>query len=138
MRAVGDLAAAAGAADIVATATLARSPVLRGEWLAPGTHVDLIGAFTPEMREADDELLRRAELFVDSRATTIGEIGELLIPIAAGVIRADDVRGDLYDLCNGGAGRSDERAITVYKNGGGAHLDLMTAGLIYDIWRQPV
>ena len=135
-----DLPSAVAEADIIATATLARSPVLQGEWVRPGTHVDLIGAFTPQMREADDALLRKGQVFVDARETTVGEIGELMIPIAAGVIGADDVRGDLYDLCNGAAGRREPDAITVYKNGGGAHLDLMTAGLMQRIWQaaQPV
>jgi hypothetical protein len=73
-------------ADIVATCTMAREPILRGDWLQPGQHLDLIGAFTPEMREADDDALRRARIFVDSRATTIGHIGELTIPLQAGVI----------------------------------------------------
>ncbi|MEF2549975.1 ornithine cyclodeaminase [Aurantimonas sp. A2-1-M11] len=125
-----DLAEAVAAADIVSTATLAKQPFLKGEWLSPGTHVDLIGAFRPDMREADDTLLRRAELFVDSRRTTFGHIGEIQIPLDAGTIAAENVRGDLHDLCEGTAGRSGPDAITVYKNGGGAHLDLMVGALI--------
>lgn len=130
VRRAADLEMASGAADIVATATMAREPVLRGAWIAPGTHVDLIGAFKPDMREADDALLARAELFVDSRETTLGHIGELMIPIASGAITPAHLRGDLYDLCAGRAGRSGPEAVTVFKNGGGAHLDLMTAKAI--------
>ena len=125
--AVPDLATAAAEADIIACATMARAPVLRGAWVRPGTHVDLIGAYKADMREADDALIAAGALHVDSRDTTLGHIGELTIPIAAGVITAAAVRGDLYDLVAGRAGRRDAREITVYKNGGGAHLDLMIA-----------
>lgn len=130
-----DAATAVGWADIVATCTMARDPILHGAWLRPGQHIDLIGAYTPEMREADDAVLRRGRLFVDSRATTLGHIGELMIPMAAGVIGEADVQGDLYDLVAGRAGRRSEAEITVFKNGGGAHLDLMTARLILARWR---
>jgi ornithine cyclodeaminase len=130
-----DAAAAVGWADIVSTCTMAREPILRGAWLRPGQHIDLIGAYTPEMREADDDVLRRGRLFVDSRATTIGHIGELMIPMAAGVIGEADVQGDLHDLVAGRAGRRSDDEITVFKNGGGAHLDLMTARMILARWR---
>ncbi|SME97845.1 ornithine cyclodeaminase [Tistlia consotensis] len=125
-----DLAEAAGQADIVACATMARSPVLQGDWIRPGTHVDLVGAYKADMREADDALLAKARLFVDSRDTTIGHIGELMIPLASGVIVESDVLADLYELAAGRAGRRDPAEITLFKNGGGAHLDLMTAKAI--------
>ena len=129
--AVTDLASAAATADIVACATMARKPVLRGAWLRPGTHVDLSGAFTPEMREADDDLIGRAALFVDCRETTIRQIGELSIPIARGVIGEGAIRGALDDLVTGAVpGRRSTDEITVFKNGGGAHLDLMIARYI--------
>lgn len=131
--AVSDLPAAAAEADIISTATMAKAPVLHGDWISPGTHVDLIGAFKADMREADDTLMTRGALFVDSRDTTIAHIGELMIPIAAGVISAESVKGDFYDLVGGRvAGREKDTDITVFKNGGGAHLDLMTAGYIAD------
>lgn len=128
--AADDLKAAVGAADIVATATMATEPLLRGAWVGPGTHVDLIGAFKPDMREADDALLQKARLFVDSRETTIGHIGELTIPLKAGAIAEADVLADLYELAGGASGRTAEGEVTVFKNGGGAHLDLMTAKAI--------
>lgn len=131
---VEDLAAGVARADLIASATLSTEPVLKGEWVMPGTHVDLIGAFRPDMREADDGLIQKAELFVDSRETAIHDIGELLIPIRNGVITEQHVRADLYDLCNGAAGRTSPDAITVYKNGGGAHLDLMTAKYIFRVY----
>jgi len=87
------------------------------------------------MREADDAVLTRGRLFVDSRATTMGHIGELTIPMAAGVIAEADILGDLHDLVAGRAGRRSGDEITVFKNGGGAHLDLMTARLILARWR---
>lgn len=126
----GDLAAAVGAADIVSTATMAVAPILEGARLKPGTHVDLVGAFRPDMREADDETLRRSRVFVDARETTLHEIGEILIPLRAGVIAEQDIQGDLFDLVPGRAGRTSDGDITVFKNGGGAHLDLITARLV--------
>ncbi|WP_282607451.1 ornithine cyclodeaminase family protein [Pelagibius sp. Alg239-R121] len=131
-----DLAEAVASADIVSSATMTTSPILKGEWVQPGTHVDLIGAYRPDMREADDALMRKAEVFVDSRDTTFEDIGELAIPLASGVIKEEDVRGDLYDLCNGGAGRSGSDAVTLFKNGGGAHLDLMTGSVIYEKFNE--
>ncbi|WP_119167659.1 ornithine cyclodeaminase family protein [Algihabitans albus] len=136
VRAVEDLERTARQADIIACATMATAPILRGDWVGPGCHVDLIGAFRPDMREADDALIAKAELFVDSRETAIHDIGELAIPIAAGVISESDLRGDLHDLAGGGAGRSGPQAVTLYKNGGGAHLDLMTANLIAQVWKS--
>lgn len=114
-------------ADIVATATTSPVPILKGDWITPGTHVDLIGAFKADMREADDSLMKRGRLFVDSRETTLDHIGELMIPLQDGVITRGDVLGDLYDLVRGKTGRRSPEDITVFKNGGGAHLDLMIA-----------
>ncbi|MBK5932768.1 ornithine cyclodeaminase [Rhodovulum imhoffii] len=130
-----DLETAVRGADIVTCATLSTTPVLRGAWLQPGQHVDLIGAFRPDMREADDAALTRAALFVDSRATTLDHIGEMKIPLAEGTITRADIVADFYDLPSGGFARPSEDAITLFKNGGGAHLDLMTARYILNAWR---
>jgi ornithine cyclodeaminase/alanine dehydrogenase-like protein (mu-crystallin family) len=130
-----DLEAAVRASDIISTATMARDPVVPGEWLQPGQHLDLIGAFKGDMRETDDEALRRSRIFVDSRETTLHHIGELKDPLARGVITESDVQGDLYDLVAGRAGRGSDEDITLFKNGGGAHLDLMTAGVILSRWQ---
>ncbi|QKV19147.1 ornithine cyclodeaminase family protein [Oricola thermophila] len=132
---VEDLAAAAAEADIISTATMSKTPILKGDWIRPGTHVDLIGAFKADMREADDTVLRKARIFVDSYDTTIEHIGELLIPLEEGTISRKDVLGDLYDLEQGGTGRQGPGDITVLKNGGGAHLDLMTARALMD-WTE--
>ncbi|HRO15045.1 MAG TPA: ornithine cyclodeaminase [Paracoccus sp. (in: a-proteobacteria)] len=131
--AVADLEPAVRDAEIIATATMSREPVLRGEWLSPGTHVDLIGAYRPDMREADDEVLRRARLFVDSRVTTLGHIGEIQDPIDRRVIAETDILADFYDLPAGAFARRSDDEITVAKNGGGAHLDLMTASYILGV-----
>ncbi len=122
-----DLAKAVAEADIVSCAVMCSDPVLEGRWLKPGTHVDLVGAYRLDMREADDEVMRRGRIFVNFRGTTIGHIGEIEIPLKSGVIRKDDILADLYDLVGAQPGRRAKDEITVYKNGGGAHLDLMTA-----------
>ncbi len=130
-----DLESAVRAADIVSCATMISEPILKGKWLREGQHIDLIGAFKADMREADDLAMQRAKVFVDSRATTINHIGELMIPIASGAIAETDVLGDLYDLANGAEGRTNDADITLFKNGGGAHLDLMTGQEILGNWR---
>ncbi|MEE2952959.1 MAG: ornithine cyclodeaminase [Pseudomonadota bacterium] len=132
-----DLEEAVRESDIVSTATMASEPFLKGEWLAPGTHVDLIGAYRPDMREADDAVLTRGRLFVDSFETTIGHIGEIEIPLRAGTITRETILGDLNDIVAETTGRQDKDEITVFKNGGGAHLDLMTARHILDRLDEP-
>ena len=127
-----DLASAAGNADVISCATMSPSPLIQGKWLKPGAHLDLVGAFTKETREADDEAVRRGKLFVDCRATTIKDCGEICIPIAAGIITESDIRADHFDLCSGRhPGREHAEDITFFKNGGGGHLDLMTARFAY-------
>ncbi|WP_372886290.1 ornithine cyclodeaminase family protein [Shimia sp.] len=128
-----DLEAAVGAADIVTSATMSTEPTLRGDWFRPGQHIDLIGAYRPDMREADDAALRRSRIFVDSFDTTIEHIGELKTPIEQGVIARGDVIADYYDPA--AFKRRSEDEITLFKNGGGAHLDLMTSRFILDRWR---
>ena len=127
-----DLEAAVRAADIVASATMSTDPVIRGKWLQPGQHIDLIGAYRPDMREVDDVALTRSQIFVDNRHTTAGHIGELKIPIAAGVISEADIVADFYEP--GAFRRRQADDITLFKNGGGAHLDLMTARYILSAW----
>ena len=127
-----DLEAGVRGADIVSTATMSQQPVVRGAWLKAGAHLDLVGAYTPAMREADDDAIGRSRLFVDFRGTTIHHIGELMVPIRDGVITETDVLGDLYDLVAGAPGRGSPSDITLFKNGGGAHLDLMTANAIFE------
>ncbi|MCW5643328.1 MAG: ornithine cyclodeaminase family protein [Rhodoferax sp.] len=126
-----DLEAAVRQADIVCCATGSHAPLVHGDWLRPGTHLDLVGGFTPAMREADDTAVRRARIFVDSRWFTVEHAGDLTQPIASGAITRDAVRGDLFDLCGARvAGRTAAHEITLFKSGGGAHLDLMAAQYI--------
>jgi ornithine cyclodeaminase len=120
-------------ADIISTATMAREPILHGSWLKPGVHVDLAGGYSPDTREADDETLLRARLFVDCRESALAGVGDILTPLKSGVIELSDIVGDLYDLVQGRvSGRSDEKDITLFKNAGGAHLDLMAARAVLD------
>lgn len=119
-----DLEAAVCVGDIVSTATMATEPVLQGAWLRPGQHIDLIGGYRADMREADDEVIGRGTVFVDSRATA-ADVGDIATPLASGVL--DRVVADYGDLDTGGFARSNSDEITVFKNAGGAHLDLMVA-----------
>lgn len=129
-----DLEAAVRHADIICTATMSKTPLIRGAWLQPGQHLDLIGAYNPSMREVDDDAMARARLFVDSRATTLHHIGELIDPLKSGAISESDVIADFYDEPAAFARRNDSE-ITIAKNGGGAHLDLMTATYIAQVWQ---
>jgi ornithine cyclodeaminase len=133
MEIADDLAAAVAQADIITCATMSTDPVIKGEWLQPGQHLDLIGAYRPDMREADDTALQRARIFVDSFDTTIGHIGEIKDPLARGVITRGDILADYYtpDVF----ARQSAADITLFKNGGGAHLDLMTSRYILDAWK---
>lgn len=128
-----DLEQAVRSADIIITATMSSTPVIMGDWLRPGQHLNMIGAYRPDMREADDTALRRARIFVDSFDTTIGHIGEIQIPLDTGVITRSDLIADFYDLA--AFSRQSDDDITLFKNGGGAHLDLMTSRYILDQWQ---
>lgn len=128
-----DLETAVKAADVICTATMATAPLIRGDWLRPGQHLDLIGAYKPGMREVDDAAMARARVFVDSRASTLHHIGELIDPLASGAITEADIQADFYDDPALFSRRSEDE-ITIAKNGGGAHLDLMTANYIARAW----
>lgn len=131
-RASENLEAAARRADIVSCATLATEPVMRGEWLRAGSHLDLIGSFTPQMREADDACFAGARLFVDT-PEALQKSGELLGPMARGVFAPGDVAGTLESLCRGQAGgRCDDLDRTVFKSVGTALEDLAAAMLVAD------
>jgi ornithine cyclodeaminase len=129
----GDLAAAAGEADIVSTATLSSEPLIRGAWLKPGVHLDCVGAFKPTMRETDDEAVRRARIFVDTRAGAFAEAGDILQPLQAGAIGKEAVLGDLAELCRGTAqGRTTAGEITLFKSVGASIEDLAAAVAVYE------
>jgi ornithine cyclodeaminase len=125
-----DLAAAVARADIVSCATLATAPVVQGRWLREGSHLDLIGSFTPTMREADDDCFRGARVYVDT-AEALAKSGDLLGPMSRGVLAAGDVAGTLEDLCRGAAaGRRTDAERTVFKSVGSALEDLAAAMLV--------
>jgi ornithine cyclodeaminase len=129
---VSDVAAALTEADIVSTVTTTQEPILPGRFVRPGTHLDLIGGFTPKMREADDEAVRRARLYVDMRAAALREAGDITDPLARGVIKADQLLGDLFELSDGRAvGRVAEQDVTLFKSVGLALEDLAAARLAY-------
>jgi Predicted ornithine cyclodeaminase, mu-crystallin homolog len=127
-----DLEGAVRDADIVTCATMSTEPLIKGAWLRPGQHIDLIGAYRPDMREADDEALLKSRVFVDSFDTTIGHIGEINIPLESGAIAREHLVADYYMLDR--FQRQSDDDITLFKNGGGAHLDLMTSRYILDRW----
>ncbi len=129
-----DLEAAVRTADIISTATLSTTPIIDGAWLAPGAHLDLIGAFHAGMRETDDVAMQRSSVFVDSRATTLEHIGELIDPLANGTLKPSSIRADFHDIPTGRFTRRHASEITLFKNGGGAHLDLITAHYILNTW----
>lgn len=131
--AVEDLESAARQADIISCCTLAKTPLIKGAWLKAGAHLDLIGAYTPEMRESDDDCVRRARIFVDTKHGALKEAGDIVQPIAAGIISAADIQADLYQLCRGEvAGRETDDEITLFKSVGCALEDLAAAILAYE------
>ena len=131
---VEDLASAAAEADIISVATLSNQPLIKGSWLRPGQHVDLVGSFKPAMREADDEVLRRASIYVDTLEMAPRESGDLVIPLKEGTIQMSDIQGDLFQLCRAEVrGRQRKDEITVFKSVGHALEDLVTARLVYNL-----
>jgi alanine dehydrogenase len=128
-----DLAAALARADVVSCATLSATPLVEGRLLRAGTHVDLVGGFTPAMREADDEAVRRARVFVDTRQGACTEAGDIIAPLKSGVLAADGVLADLFDLCRGlHPGRRGPSEITLFKSVGTALEDLAAAAQAYE------
>jgi len=133
VKVIEDLEAAARSADVISCATLSAEPLIKGPWLKPGAHLDLVGGFTPRMREADDEAVARAEIYCDTRAGALKEAGDLTQPIERGIITVDAVRGDLFGLVRGEVPlRSGAEAITLFKSVGYALEDLAAAELVAD------
>ncbi len=131
VEAVADLAQAVAEADVVACATLSKTPLVKGAWLKPGTHLDLVGAYSPEMREADDDAVRRAAVWVDTKAGALKEAGEILQPLKSGVLEERAIVGDLFGLCRGECrSRRTADEITFFKSVGTALEDLAAAELV--------
>lgn len=132
-QATGDLEGAVRGADVISCATLSKEPLVRGEWLREGAHVDLVGGFTPEMREADDTAIDRARVFVDTYAGALKEAGDIVQPIRSGVITEKSIAGDLAELTQGRvAGRRFHNQITLFKSVGTAIEDLAGAILTFE------
>jgi ornithine cyclodeaminase len=130
--ATADLDAATRRADIITTCTRAHAPLIKGANLKPGAHLDLVGGYSEQTREADDDAARRSLVFVDRRESAFAGVGDILQPIAGGAIAETDVLGDLYDLVGGQvAGRRAPDDITFFKNAGGGHFDLIAAETIF-------
>ncbi len=133
VEATDDLASAAEGAHVISCATLSPDPLVRGDWLRPGQHLDLVGAFRPDMRETDDTAIRRARVFVDTRDGACQEAGDIVQPLESGVLDADDIAGDLFDLTRGErAGRRFYDQITLFKSVGTALEDLAAAELAFE------
>ncbi len=128
-----DLDAAVGWADVVSSATISDKPLVRGECLKPGTHVDLVGAFSPKLRESDDEAVKRASVFVDTRAGATKEAGDIVQALASGALAESDIRGDLFELTRGERpGRQSADEITLFKSVGAALEDLAAGIAVYE------
>ncbi len=129
--AVSHLEAACQKAQIISVATLSKEPLIKGRWLQSGQHLDLVGAYRPDMREADDDVIRRCQLFVDTRQGALKETGDLVIPLAQGLIVPESIEADLFDLCRGQhPGRTDAQQTTLFKSVGHALEDLAAAKLV--------
>jgi ornithine cyclodeaminase len=134
--AVRDLDAALPEADVISCVTMSTVPLVKGALLKKGAHVDLIGAYLPTMREADDETIQRGRVFVDTQFGMEGA-GDLFQPVERGLLAWSDIQADHFDLCTGAkAGRGGLDEITVFKNVGGGHLDLFTARHLGERLRQ--
>jgi ornithine cyclodeaminase len=132
VRATDDLAGAVAGAHVVCCATRSIEPIIHGDWLAEGTHLDLVGSQSAEMREVDDETVRRARLFVDTRDLALALAGDIVQPLNRGVITIDDIAGDLFDLARGErAGRRFYEQITLFKAVGTALEDLAAARAVF-------
>ena len=128
-----DLQTAVGEADIISCATLSQTPLVQGAWLKPGQHLDLVGGFTPQMREADDEAVRRAQVFVDTREGAIKEAGDIVEPIAHGILTPDAIVADLLELSRRDDPLPrDAETITFFKSVGSALSDLSAAQLLVE------
>lgn len=126
-----DLEGVVRQADLISCATLSQEPLVKGEWLKPGAHLDLVGGFTPVMRETDDEAIRRSTVFVDTIDGAPVEAGDIVKPLESGAMTMDDIAADLFNLCRGEhQGRSSDTEITLFKSTGAALEDLAAARLV--------
>ena len=132
VRVVDTIEEKASTVDLISVATMSMEPLIKGEWLRPGQHLDLVGAYRPDMRESDDEAIKRCRIYVDTYYGATHETGEIVIPLKGGTITEADLNGDLFNLCRGErSGRATAEEITMFKSTGHALEDLAAARLIY-------
>ncbi len=121
--------------DIISAATMARDPLIKGNLVSEGTHIDLVGSYKPDMREADDDLISRSEIYVDILEGATKESGDIVIPLNRGLIKMQDIRGDLYHLCSTSEmKRTSDQSITFFKSVGYALEDLVGGEYFYNKW----
>ncbi len=115
--------------DIISCATLAKEPILKGKWLnnAGGQHIDLVGGYSYNMREADNDVIKNSDIYVDTFEGALSEAGDILQPIDQGIITKDDVKAELYDMVKSGFQKSDPHKTTLFKSVGTALEDLIAA-----------
>jgi len=119
--------------DIISCATLSKTPLILGKYLKPGQHIDLVGAYKKDMREADDQTINKSHIYLDSFEGGIKESGDIAIPIEKGILSKNDIKGDLFELCQMQKdGRKNKDEITVFKSVGHAIEDLSAAKYYYD------
>jgi len=136
---VTNLEESACKADLISCATLSKTPIIKGEWIKPGAHLDLIGSHKPDTRETDDDAIRKSSIFVDSRSGALHETGELALPIASGIITAGDIKADIVELVKGiHPGRTSSEEVTLFKSAGLAIEDLAAALLVYKSYSTQV
>ena len=133
VKCIEDLEKGVKEADVVSCATLSATPLIFGSWLKPGHHIDLVGAYKPDMREADNELMLKSKIFVDT-PMALKESGDLKIPLKEGVLDVNDIRGNLFQLCQRiRKGREKKEDVTVFKSVGHALEDLVAAKMVHNV-----
>ncbi len=132
VEAVTNLKQAAAEADIITCATLSTEPIIKGAWLKPGAHLDLVGGYRPDMREADNAAVANARLYVDTYEGALSEAGDLIQPMEAGLIKKDDIRGDLATLCRDDKPLFDPAVRSLFKSVGAAIEDFIAASIVYE------
>ena len=135
---VSTIAQGLAKADIISCATLSETPLILGQYLKSGQHLDMVGAYKPDMREADDEAIRRSSIFVDNYTGATKETGDIAIPLQTGVLKRESIKADLFELCRSEKlGRRSENEITFFKSVGHALEDLAAAKMAYELITKP-
>ncbi len=122
-----------GKVDIISCATLSKTPLVLGKFLKKGQHIDLVGAYKKDIREADDDTIKKANIFLDTYKGGLKESGDIVIPLENGILNKNDIKADLFELCQQKKkGRSNDNEITVFKSVGHALEDLTAAKYYYE------